>query len=75
MALQSLLASQPAHCFKAERRDETGHLKEYLREDVEGVLSMYDASHFALEGEDVLDVAKTCTAKHLMDITENICHI
>ncbi|KAK9116364.1 hypothetical protein Sjap_015311 [Stephania japonica] len=49
-------------------KDEKGGFKACLGEDMEGMLSLYDASHLALEGEDVLDEAKNFTAKHLKEI-------
>jgi len=40
---------------------------ESLGDDVEGMLALYEASHFALEGEDLLDEAKAFPIKHLSD--------
>ena len=40
---------------------------ESLGNDVEGMLNLYEASHFALEGEGLLDEAKTFAMKHLHD--------
>ncbi|KAF9600973.1 hypothetical protein IFM89_014679 [Coptis chinensis] len=42
------------NCFK----DDSGQFKSSLHEDIKGMLSFNDASHFAFEGEDILDEAK-----------------
>ncbi|KAK9093209.1 hypothetical protein Syun_028120 [Stephania yunnanensis] len=57
-------AQDAFHPFK----DENGDFKACLRKDVEGILSLYDASHLSLEGEDVLDEAKHFTTKHLKEV-------
>ncbi|KAK9092178.1 hypothetical protein Syun_027089 [Stephania yunnanensis] len=41
--------------------------KESLCEDAKGMLSLYEAAHFALEGEDILEEAKAFTTKHLKE--------
>nr|WBO38699.1 terpene synthase 28 [Aquilaria agallochum] len=46
-------------------KGEDGKFKAKLSKDVEGVLSLYEASHFGFEGEDVLDEAKAFTRSHL----------
>ncbi|KAF9608040.1 hypothetical protein IFM89_005190 [Coptis chinensis] len=52
--------------------DEIGSLKMCLSEDVKGMLSLYEASYFGLEGEDFMDEAKAFTTRHLRDIKGNI---
>ncbi|XP_054817718.1 sesquiterpene synthase-like [Prosopis cineraria] len=46
-------------------RDENGDFKKSLIEDVIGMLSLYEAAHFAIQGEDVLDKAIHFTTYHL----------
>ncbi|KAL8091731.1 beta-bisabolene synthase-like [Apium graveolens] len=45
--------------------DETGHLKANLREDVKGLLSLYEASYFGFQGEDIIDKGKAFSKEHL----------
>ncbi|RWR93542.1 Geraniol synthase, chloroplastic [Cinnamomum micranthum f. kanehirae] len=40
--------------------------------DIKGMLSLYEASHLAFQGETVLDEARAFASTHLMDIKENI---
>ncbi|KAK8542520.1 hypothetical protein V6N12_015116 [Hibiscus sabdariffa] len=50
-----------------------GKVKEKLSEDVEGLLSLYEASYLGLHGEDdVLEEANTFTTKHLKLAMENL---
>ncbi|KAK9130420.1 hypothetical protein Sjap_010907 [Stephania japonica] len=37
-------------------------------EDIKGMLSLYEASHFSIEGEHILDKAKTFTTMHLKNV-------
>ncbi|KAK9284915.1 hypothetical protein L1049_024096 [Liquidambar formosana] len=53
-------------------KDETGKFKTLLREDVKGLLSLYEASFFGLEGETTMDEAKAFTTTHLKDLKGNI---
>ncbi|RWR93537.1 Geraniol synthase, chloroplastic [Cinnamomum micranthum f. kanehirae] len=53
-------------------KDEKGCFKPSLSTDIKGMLSLYDASHLAFQGETVLDEARAFTSTHLMDIKENI---
>ncbi|KAJ8452031.1 hypothetical protein Cgig2_016612 [Carnegiea gigantea] len=48
-------------------KDDDGNFMESLGNDVEGMLNLYEASHSALEGEGLLDEAKTFAMKHLHD--------
>ena len=45
-------------------RDEKG-FKKCLARDVRGLLSLYEASHFAIDGEEILDEANKFSAMHL----------
>ncbi|CAK9187064.1 unnamed protein product [Ilex paraguariensis] len=53
-------------------RDETSNFKRNLFEDVEGLLNLYEASFFGLEGEDIIDQAKAFTTTHLKGIIRDI---
>ncbi|KAK9092209.1 hypothetical protein Syun_027120 [Stephania yunnanensis] len=37
-------------------------------EDIKGMLSLYEASHFSIEGEHILDKGKTLTTMHLKNV-------
>ncbi|XP_021300344.1 probable terpene synthase 9 [Herrania umbratica] len=45
--------------------DSDGKFKDSLREDVAGLLSLYEASYVGLHGEDVLEEANKFSTKHL----------
>ncbi|RWR98112.1 Geraniol synthase, chloroplastic [Cinnamomum micranthum f. kanehirae] len=53
-------------------KDEKGCFKPSLSMDIKGMLSLYEASHLAFQGEIVLDEARAFASTHLMDIKENI---
>nr|UZT70949.1 terpene synthase 4 [Paeonia delavayi] len=46
-------------------RSTEGRFMDSLRHDLGGILSLYEASHLAMEGEDDLEEAKNFSAKHL----------
>lgn len=48
--------------------EEQDKFMKYLSEDVIGVLSLYEASHFGIEGEVILDEAKLFAHRHLKSI-------
>ncbi|XP_077233475.1 alpha-terpineol synthase, chloroplastic-like [Tasmannia lanceolata] len=48
-------------------KDDKGDFKASLCEDTKGMLSLYEASNLAFEGEIVMDKARTFTTMHLMD--------
>ncbi|KAJ8485842.1 hypothetical protein OPV22_018327 [Ensete ventricosum] len=50
--------------------DETGNLKASLRHQTEGLVSLYEASHLAKEGEHVLEEAIDFTTKQLKSLME-----
>ncbi|XP_058072943.1 alpha-terpineol synthase, chloroplastic-like [Magnolia sinica] len=52
--------------------DEMGHFKEGLCMDTKGTLSLYEASHLALEGEATLDEVKASTSRYLKGLTQAI---
>ncbi|THG13779.1 hypothetical protein TEA_028242 [Camellia sinensis var. sinensis] len=49
-------------------KDETGNFKISLFEDVKGLLSLYEASFFGLDGETIIDEAKIFTIANLKNI-------
>ena len=49
-------------------KDEDGKLKETLVDDVVGLLSLYEATHLRMHGEDLLDEALTFTTTHLESV-------
>ncbi|XVF44489.1 hypothetical protein PTKIN_Ptkin02bG0127200 [Pterospermum kingtungense] len=53
-------------------KNHNGTFKTSLRKDVKGLLSLYEASYFAFEGESLLDEAKEFTIMHLKDPQLNI---
>nr|WHL34563.1 terpene synthase 24v3 [Aquilegia viridiflora var. atropurpurea] len=56
----------PEDIFEAFQ-DEMGNFKACLREDVKGMLSLYEASHLGFEGETIMDKAKDFTMTHLKE--------
>ncbi|XP_077214031.1 alpha-terpineol synthase, chloroplastic-like [Tasmannia lanceolata] len=76
MVLQFRLLRQ--HGFKVSQDvfngllDENGKFMESLCEDIEGILSLYEASHLVFEGEMVLDEAKAFTTRHLKELKGKI---
>ncbi|EOY13945.1 Terpene synthase 21, putative [Theobroma cacao] len=47
-----------------------GEFKEVLASDVKGILSLYEASQFRINGEKILDEALAFTTKHLESLTD-----
>ncbi|KAM0944079.1 putative (-)-alpha-terpineol synthase [Dioscorea sansibarensis] len=64
------------HGFKVSQevfdgfKDENGNFQLSIRNDIKGMLSLYEASHLVMEGEDTLDKARVFTTKHLKTILE-----
>ncbi|KAI9083080.1 hypothetical protein K1719_034984 [Acacia pycnantha] len=50
-------------------KDEQGNLSENIASDVEGMLSLYEASHLSVHGENILDEALAFTANRLCSVT------
>jgi isoprene synthase len=51
-------------------KDQNGNFMENLKEDIEAILSLYEASFLALEGENILDEAKVFAISHLKELSE-----
>ncbi|KAL8148567.1 hypothetical protein AgCh_005799 [Apium graveolens] len=51
-------------------KEKNGGFKENLCEDVKGLLSLYEASFFGFEGEDIIDEAKAFSRSHLENAME-----
>ncbi|KAF2284872.1 hypothetical protein GH714_031676 [Hevea brasiliensis] len=51
-------------------KDEYGNFKECLKEDIKAMLSLYEASYLAFEGETILDEANSFTRLHLKSLKE-----
>ena len=52
-------------------KDNEGNFKESLSSDVRGMLSLYEATHFRVHGEDILDEALAFTTTHLQSATKH----
>ncbi|OMO90643.1 hypothetical protein CCACVL1_07328 [Corchorus capsularis] len=52
-------------------QDGDGKFKKELIDDVKGIISLYEATHFRMTGEVILDEALTFTTKKLEEIIEN----
>ncbi|XP_022025245.1 (E)-beta-farnesene synthase [Helianthus annuus] len=56
-------------------KDENGHFLKSMKDDIHGMLSLYEATHMRVEGEEVLDEALEFTRYHLRNmIKKNICN-
>ncbi|KAJ0102377.1 hypothetical protein Patl1_05058 [Pistacia atlantica] len=53
-------------------KDERGKFKESLINDVSGMLSLYEAAHLGIRGEDVLDEAIAFTKAHLESMVTRV---
>ena len=51
-------------------KDERGSFKACLCEDTKGMLSLYEASFFLIEGENILDEARDFSKKHLQEFVK-----
>ncbi|KAG6634389.1 hypothetical protein CIPAW_12G115200 [Carya illinoinensis] len=54
-----------------EFKDEKGNFKASLISDLNGMLSLYEAAHLGLRGEDILDEALAFTTTHLESIVSH----
>ncbi|CAN1234638.1 Isoprene synthase, chloroplastic [Linum perenne] len=52
-------------------QDQDENFKQEISSDVKGLLALYEASHLALIGEDILDDAKIFTVNHLKKTASN----
>nr|AIK19222.1 monoterpene synthase [Eugenia uniflora] len=52
--------------------DGSGNFMKTLGGDVQGVLSLYEASHLAFEGEHILDKARTFAIEHLQSLNPDV---
>ncbi|KAI4347945.1 hypothetical protein L6164_008715 [Bauhinia variegata] len=57
-------------CF-SNFHDKKGNFKANILDDIEGLLSLYEASYLSIEGETLLDEAKCFTSKHLKEFVKN----
>ncbi|XP_060971030.1 (3S,6E)-nerolidol synthase 1 isoform X1 [Cannabis sativa] len=55
----------PADIFNKYKDNNNGCFDTRLREDIKGLLSLYEASHLCIEGENILDEAALFSAQHL----------
>ena len=53
-------------------KDKKGNFEDSLSNDVEGLLSLYEASHVRIHGEDILDEAFAFTTMHLSSMANNL---
>nr|QWB49538.1 terpene synthase 4 [Aquilaria sinensis] len=53
-------------------KDDEGNFKESLNEDVEGLLSLYEASHLQIHGEDILEQALSFSVTQLEFIIKDL---
>ncbi|KAF8364597.1 hypothetical protein HHK36_033432 [Tetracentron sinense] len=58
--------------FKSFKDEKDGAFKASISEDIKGMISLYEASYYAVEGEDLLDEAQEFTARHLKELKESI---
>lgn len=52
-------------------RDDKG-FRNFLAQDVRGLLSLYEASHLAIDGEDILEEANKFSARHLKILVRQV---
>ena len=55
-----------------EFKDEKDNFKKALSSDVRGMLGLYEAAHFRVQGEDILDEALAFTTTHLTSMVEHL---
>ncbi|XXG69478.1 hypothetical protein AAC387_Pa06g2333 [Persea americana] len=69
VALRFRLLRQEGYCVSSnvfiKYKDEKGNFKETLAGNIRGLVSLYEASHFVIHGEDILDEANAFARKHL----------
>ncbi|KAG6397818.1 hypothetical protein SASPL_139266 [Salvia splendens] len=52
--------------------DEEGNFKESITNDVEGLLNLYEASNYGVQGEEILDKALEFSSSHLQSLIMNM---
>ena len=52
-------------------KDDEGKFRASLVKDVQGILSLYEAGHLAIRGEDILDEAIAFTRTHLQSMVSH----
>ncbi|CAN4075605.1 unnamed protein product [Withania somnifera] len=77
VALQFRLLRQAGYnvssdVFKTFKEDE-GNFKDELLSDVKGILSLYEAAHLGVDGENILEEALAFTTKCLKSMVPNLC--
>jgi (-)-germacrene D synthase len=55
-------------------KDEQGNFSERLVGDIEGMLSLYEASHYMVHGDDILEDALAFTTTHIEAIANQLNH-
>jgi (-)-germacrene D synthase len=53
-------------------KDNKGNFKKSLINDAQGMLSLYEATHLRVHGEDILDEALVFTATHLESVASHL---
>ncbi|CAL5402871.1 unnamed protein product [Camellia sinensis] len=56
-------------------KDDNGKIRESLIGDVRGMLSLYEAAHLRVRGEDILDEALSFTITHLESAVSNLSNL
>ncbi|GMP68108.1 hypothetical protein CsSME_00027833 [Camellia sinensis var. sinensis] len=56
-------------------KDDNGKIRESLIGDVRGMLSLYEAAHLRVRGEDILDEALSFTITHLESAVPNLSNL
>ncbi|KAJ6298995.1 hypothetical protein OIU76_020046 [Salix suchowensis] len=51
-------------------KNEQGNFKNCLREDIKGLLNLYEASYYLVNGESILEEARDFARKHLKEYTK-----
>ncbi|KAL8145632.1 hypothetical protein AgCh_003686 [Apium graveolens] len=61
----------PQDVFRTFIDDDTGNFEANLSEDVKGLLSLYEASFFGFQGEEIIDKATAFSTTHLKNSVNN----
>lgn len=64
----NLLTGGEADVFNSFK-DSNGNFKSFLKRDIRGMLSLYEAAHLRVHGENILNEALTFTVTHLESFT------